>query len=724
MQKLQLYISGERIDLFDDEQVSISLSQQDYKDPSKIFAEFTKTFTIPASKENNIIFKHYYNFNVVSNTNPLVSGFDARNKVEASIQLNYIPFKEGFVALNGVDLKDNKAYAYRITFYGKTINLTKVFREDNLAVLTGVLPAAIDYDDTTVIAKMQVAVPSSDIIVPLITHTTQAYYDSSQTNTNANLRPSGSNGLFFKELKFAIKVKTVVDAIESYYGTNFNLPAFSDDFFNMADVDNPAFNNLYLWLHRKKGNVVPTTETIIYSTQVGSNGTGFQFTSTGEPLNTTMSSGTTLNILPGYDNLRTNDLDLFVLAADNTKPYTVEIIETNTGQFWSSGEVTGSKSFGQLDFTLIAGNYYINILSKQAIEFTNIIWNIENTLIVGVPGWINTWETGSFNHTTTFQFVIGAQMPDIKVIDFMNGIFRMFNLTAFYDSQTLLVNGNSNPDYGKIKIQTLDDFYSTNFNTWDISQYISIDKGQVNVGLPYNQIAFGYQGVKTYYAAQFSQLQNDSWGALKYQGSGSAQSSSFSAPNKPYVISAPFEHPQYVRLNDQNLGFQINIQTGWFVDDNRESYIGNPLLFYPVLLTTSAPAATSIAIRNNESGSTTTTLTSYIIPSNSRTLSTTGAGGSTENINFKNENNEWNINGSQEGLFSGTLFANYYNTYISDVFNSQRRVIKVSVFLPLSIIYKLQMNDVMTINNQDYIINTANINLITGKATLELLNKV
>ena len=38
MQKLQLYINDERIDLFKDEQVSISLSQQDVKDPAKIFA--------------------------------------------------------------------------------------------------------------------------------------------------------------------------------------------------------------------------------------------------------------------------------------------------------------------------------------------------------------------------------------------------------------------------------------------------------------------------------------------------------------------------------------------------------------------------------------------------------------------------------------------------------------------------------------------------------------
>lgn len=65
MQKLQLYIANERIDLFKDEQVSFNQSIQNIKDPAKIFTEFTQTFTIPASKSNNQIFKHYYNFDIV-----------------------------------------------------------------------------------------------------------------------------------------------------------------------------------------------------------------------------------------------------------------------------------------------------------------------------------------------------------------------------------------------------------------------------------------------------------------------------------------------------------------------------------------------------------------------------------------------------------------------------------------------------------------------------------
>ena len=50
MQKLQLYISGQRIDLFKDEQVSFNQSIQNIKDPGKVFANFTQTFTVPASK--------------------------------------------------------------------------------------------------------------------------------------------------------------------------------------------------------------------------------------------------------------------------------------------------------------------------------------------------------------------------------------------------------------------------------------------------------------------------------------------------------------------------------------------------------------------------------------------------------------------------------------------------------------------------------------------------
>ena len=73
MQKVQIYVGSTRLDLFKDETVSLTQSLKNVKDISKIFTEFTQTFSVPASPTNNILFKHYYNFDIVN-------GFDARVK--------------------------------------------------------------------------------------------------------------------------------------------------------------------------------------------------------------------------------------------------------------------------------------------------------------------------------------------------------------------------------------------------------------------------------------------------------------------------------------------------------------------------------------------------------------------------------------------------------------------------------------------------------------------
>ena len=649
MQKLQLYISGQRIDLFKDEQVSISLSQQDVKDPAKIFAEFTKTFTIPASKNNNKLFDHYYNYDIIN-------GFDARNKVTANIELNNIPYKQGFVALNGVELKNNKAYAYKITFYGNTINLTKVFGEDDLSDLSELNTYNLNYTAANVKTKLQGA-----------------------------------------------------QAIQAHYLSG-GLPAFSDDFFNLATSQNKQYNNLYMWLHRKKGNVQPAQQISSTATQVS----GFTQTSfSGVQSATLMSGGVTLNIIPGFENLINNDLDLIVATGYTTIPYTIELWR-NGSIYWTSTEAAGSRSFTKNTTggfgTLSVGTYYLNIRTSTAMTFTNVMWDLSGNPQNGFPAWTNVWETSPtapVDATLDFEFIITEQIPTIKVIDFMNGLFRMFNLTAYYDNQTLLVNGNTNPDFGKIKIQTLDSFYGSNFNTWDISKYVNVNKSSVDVGLPYNEISFTYEGVDTLLAATFSQENSTKWGALKYSGG-----TRLTGPNSAYAILAPFEHMQFERLADQDLTNTLTtVQYGRFVDDNQEPYLGKPLLFYPIKQTNGTEISFMTTLTSHDA------IDDYIIPSNSQELAFTT---STNNINFNAETNEY----TGASGFDGTLFANYYSTYIGDVFNTQRRITKVTAFLPLRIIYKLQMNDVISINNKTYIINNANVNLITGESSFELLNRI
>ena len=259
MRRLQLYIGTERVDLFKDETVSLTQTIQNVKDIAKVFTEFTQTFSVPASSVNNKIFEHYYNFDIID-------GFDARNKVAARIELNDLPFKTGLIALQGVDLKNNLAHTYKITFYGNTVNLKDILGADQLASLAELNQYSLEYNYANVKGKLEGGAANEPLITPLLTHSNRLIYDSGTDNIGANNLYYNSssdydeNGVLFTELKFAITLKSIIDAIQAKYTIANDYQSsiiFSSDFFNNAT--NVDFNYLYMWLHRKKGNVETTT---------------------------------------------------------------------------------------------------------------------------------------------------------------------------------------------------------------------------------------------------------------------------------------------------------------------------------------------------------------------------------------------------------------------------------------------------------------------------------
>ena len=170
MQSIQLFIEGQRVDMFKDESVSITQSIQNVRDIAKIFTEFTKTFTLPASKSNNKIFKHYYNFSITD-------GFDAREKKTATIELNNLPFKKGKIKLEGVELQNRRPKSYKVTFFGNTVNLKDVIGEDKLNTLTALNSNNLLWNMATIKSRLQLSPITNDVIAPLITHTDRLYYD-------------------------------------------------------------------------------------------------------------------------------------------------------------------------------------------------------------------------------------------------------------------------------------------------------------------------------------------------------------------------------------------------------------------------------------------------------------------------------------------------------------------------------------------------------------------
>ena len=61
--------------------------------------------------------------------------------------------------------------------------------------------------------------------------------------------------------------------------------------------------------------------------------------------------------------------------------------------------------------------------------------------------------------TGVSRIIMSDQMPNIKVLDFLTGMFKMFNLTAFVQ------------DDGKVKVMTLDKFMEQGICR-DITKYV------------------------------------------------------------------------------------------------------------------------------------------------------------------------------------------------------------------------------------------------------------
>ena len=706
MQKLQLYIGTERLELFKDETVSFTQTLKNVKDISKIFTEFTKTFSVPASKNNNKVFAHYYNFHINS-----PYAFDARQKVNASLELNNLPFKTGKVKLEGVDLKNNLAHTYRITFFGNTVDLKDILGDNQLSSLTSLNSLNQVYTYAQVKSHLEQSSNNGKILVPLITHTTRMFYNSSLTgssgeNGNVYYETQGLlNGINWDEFKYAIRIQAIIDAIQTQYPSI----TFSNDFFNKTYPTNARFTNLFMWLHRKKGGVETFDGDFTYTLLTDledDNHTGPANQISGD-----FDGG--LEIIP-LEETTNFTLKLKIIPVQQTTVYDVRVTNTTNNTVRTFNNLQGTQQHADLplEFDNTAGTYTIEIGTSSTVNFNagSIEFEVDieeregSNLLTGTTTHSNI---NAFATTPDLDFNIIEQIPKMKIIDFLSGIFKMFNLVAYVN------------DAGVIVVREVSSYYSSSINNppINIDKYLDTTKSQVDVALPFSSVNFTYKGLGTILAKKYEQINNAGWGSTSF----SLDSVIYDAPSEAYKVELPFEHMMYERLYNVVDDASTTIQYGYFVDDNQEPYYGEPLLFYPILQNSNT---TTIALKNETTTSTgIEELNTYFIPSNSLSLLPST---SRINIHFNNELNEYNANetGNNQNQFTDTLFEEYYKTYITNIFNVRRRLTKVTAYLPMKIYYNLQLNNTIQLGQNNYWINSMTTDLTTGKTKFELLNKL
>lgn len=681
--EVQLYVEGQRVDLFQDEGVSITSSIQNVRDIGKVFSDYSQGFSVPASRQNNKIFKHYYNPDVNN-------GFDARVKADAVIEINHQAFKTGKIRLDEVEMKDNKPYAYKLTFFGGLVSLKDLLGEDQLEDLTWLSNFNVTYSYTAVRDALQNGVNftvdsvsyTDAIIVPLISAEERWYYSTSSGSGNLAVA-TGSTGGDYTNMKYAIRLYCIIKAIEERYTTANGFASdivFSSDFFSTSEND---FYNLYMWLHREKGKIDLSAEREVYLNR-------FPYTT----WNGTSWSG---------DNFEIWDIDAFRASKYNMQ---LDVVVDDAGETFDifverNGSVVQSfiGNTGSLSYAFTAFDLTSNGIYKVKIRYTNG-FDVEtgtNIFLTRYSSSGTTTNTFSFTSqqtlTNNILFDINANIPKMKVIDFLTGLFKMFNLTA-YDGGTQIV------------VKPLDDFYAGGTSI-DVTKYIDTSSSTIVPSTLYNEMSFKYSDTKALFANNHLEQFNFEWAEEEYN-----------IENKydgdKYELVVPFSHHKYERMYEVNAGTATVIQWGWSVDKLNDDGTGQPYLGAPLVFYAISQTGTNIRVTD---GTTPVDIGVYYIPSNSLALTDTDV-----NINFKAELNEYT-----NTIFTQTLFNNYYSDYISDVFDYRRRIIKVTAHLPLSLLSgstAIKLEDEIIVNQRAYRINQVNYNIGEGKAEFELINIV
>lgn len=714
--QVQLYIdtSGsplntpvyERLDVFDFESVELTSSRQEVRDIAKVFTDYSQEFSVPASARNNKILKHYYN-------SDLNESFDARIKQRGYITLNGITFREGFWRLSEARYRNSELYSYKLTFFGNMVELKEIIGDDELSALSGLDIYNHTYSETTVYNGFITGIgydgntmktsTNRDVVYPSISATDRWFYDSSgasapstfnQDTDSVNLYdPTFAQGIDWTSLKPAIKAKHIISAIEQTYSSI----TFSDDFFG-----NSEFNQLYLLLHKNKGEIT-TTE---FKERVYRIGTSDEdadlLLASGDvelrPLTTQWfgdpSEEGTLFSDPfqWYYNFTLN-----FTPTVGTQKYTIRLKDGDeTLQEWVNQ--TGTQAFTyKLESTDVRvwENLYFVVTSETLTTFTisldiEYVQEQEGDPSEGYnPGditTISTYDTSSPSQSMLEDIIIRRHLPKLKVLDFLRGVFNMFNLTSYVD------------DNGVIVVKPLDDFYNDGVEI-DISDKIHTDTLSISRMNLYSTINFEYQKPKTFGLINQNEVNQDDWGNLKYEGN----VGSVIFDGDKYDVKLPFEKLFYDRLSDENnLDDVTPFSNGWLVNENQNRTDTAPVLFFnkPTTINTTNY---KFAFKNKA------VISTYNRASNTSNNELTS-------LNFGQEYDEYTGN-----TIDRSLFALYYQNYILNIFNKNTRIYRLKAKFDLGLLLTYDMNDRFLINGKKFFINNIKTNLSTGETDLELI---
>lgn len=416
-----------QVDLFDNFAYSFNFNIANIRDAAARNSNYSKTITIPGTKQNNIILGHIFEINADSSFNPNL-------RADAIVMQNTIQVFRGNMQLLKVN-KNDVQISYDISIFGAAGDL---FTKLSTVTIPGIttldkLITNLDlsqFNHTTNKANQVAswtATKGSGYVYPLINNGLQEINTSAPNFSVNNIAP-------------AIYVKGIVDSIFKSVGFTYTSNFFESDLFKALII--PSYKSqkreAAININLNVLNINAGSSALIFNIKRkrASDGlTEIIFTQPYAPI----ISGASI-----IDSFSFNATDIF----PGDKIFCVLSIITGSFEIRDTGnsfEVLYTAIDNQLN-----ASFKASYITSHDIGVSNFTMLYDNDSTSGNYDPLSSYSTITGNHTAAVFNLAGVLPDKIKQRDFLLWIIQMFNLYLAPDPF----------DYYNLIIEPRDDFYS------------------------------------------------------------------------------------------------------------------------------------------------------------------------------------------------------------------------------------------------------------------------
>ena len=424
---LSLNLNGTYIELYENEPVNLKYQFSDLQEINRSSSSFSQTFRVPLTKKNQEFFGAVNEFGLVPSWNP-------KTKIDAELTYNTIPLLKGFVQVKAFYVQKGRYADVELAFFGETANLS---RDIGDAMLSDLDLSAYDHTLNATNISGSWGSPGS-LSSGAIRY---GLLDKEKNWTSSNLW-SDTDPLEHGDFTPYFRASKLLEEILDTAGYTFD-----SDFFSGA-TGFEEIPDLYLLCNRGSstvaGDETPEKETMLVGLNSDLTGlsahTAFaSITAWSESApnfydtNGNFSSGKTYTV--PYRGWYTFRVNIYGRADHDNDEVQLRLANNDTTEVWKFFD-----GFSVLlnDTTLNYTSDPILLESGDQISLQYKLGSSGHTLDLDGDGKVSPtstwWQVLQITDPTSGQTVsISDNLPDLKQIDFLSGLQKMFNLVFIPD---------------------------------------------------------------------------------------------------------------------------------------------------------------------------------------------------------------------------------------------------------------------------------------------------